>query len=192
VVVMPLSFDGFSIWRTVFEPLPGFSVIRDPKRVIYLYELAAVLAIGFLLARTRTPAAYRIAIALILCVLLATVRSRDVFDYQRPNVLYERWIAAPIAIDPSCRSFFIKRASPEYLARSGGIYNLYRIDAMFAALTHSIPTLNGFSAWTPPEWDLFNPEEEEYTERVRRWIDTHALTGVCELDVVSRTMKPFE
>lgn len=192
VLFMPLRFDGFSIWRTVFEPLPGFSVIRDPKRVVYLYELAVVLAIGVLLARSRAPAAYRIAIAVIMCVLLAAVPSRDVFDYRRPNVAFDRWVAAPIAIDPSCRSFFIARASPDYTARSRDMWTLYSIDAMFVAFTRSIPTLNGYSAWVPQGWDLFNPEEDVYEERVRRWVDTHALSGVCELDVVSRTMKPFD
>jgi hypothetical protein len=192
VLAMPLSFLDVSLWRAIFEPLPGFSVIRDPKRVVYLYELAAVVAIAFLLTRTRTPAAYRIVVALVICVLIAGMRGRDVFAYRRPNAQYDHWVAAPLSIDPSCRSFFIGRAPPEYVARSPDMWTLYSIDATFVALTRSIPTLNGYSAWVPPGWDLFNPEEEVYLERVRRWIDTHALTGICELDVVARVMRPFE
>src|SRR6185295_4404108 len=56
VFVIPLRIDGFSVWLSVFRRLPGFSVIRDPTRIIFLYELAVALAIGFFLKRLRlTP-----------------------------------------------------------------------------------------------------------------------------------------
>jgi len=191
VLLIPLSFNGFSIWRTVFEPLPGFAVIRDPQRIIYLYELAVVLAIGLSLARVSPTSSYRWAVLALVALLIVASPNRQVFAYLRPNEAFDRWVTAPIEIDPSCRSFFVKAASPQYSSRSRWLWMLYSIDSTFVALDHSIPTLNGYSAWRPEGWDLFVPEEAEYAERVRRWIQSHALHHVCELDLDARTMKPY-
>lgn len=62
VLLVPLRFNESSIWRTLFEPLPGFSVIRDPKRIIALYELTVVLLVGLFLTQLPARSAFRIAI----------------------------------------------------------------------------------------------------------------------------------
>ena len=118
-------------------------------------------------------------------------RNGRVCDFMRPDNLYAQWVEAPIAVNSSCRSFFIKPASPEYAARAADRRAVYAIDSMFVALKHSIPTLNGFSAWAPAGWNLANPEDPGYTAVVRDWIDRHRLEGVCEFDIEQRTMKPF-
>src|SRR5262249_21749058 len=53
VFIMPLKIDGFSIWLAFFRKVPGFGVIRDPTRIIFLYELAFILAAGLFLTRFR-------------------------------------------------------------------------------------------------------------------------------------------
>jgi hypothetical protein len=62
---------------------------------------------------------------------------------------------------------------------------------MFIALEHSIPTLNGYSAWRPADWSLDNPQESGYTAAVNRWIAKHDLRNVCQLDIDARTMTPY-
>jgi hypothetical protein len=188
VLVMPLRFNQFSIWRTLFEPLPGFGVIRDPKRIIYLYELAFVLATGLFLTRLPKKSLLRASVSMLVLVFLVSDWNRDVFDASRAISVYDRWVGRSIDIDPSCKSFFVKRASEEYTSRAEHKWTLYSIDALFISLNHSIPSLNGYSAWTPDGWNLFNPQEAEYNERVKRWIERHQLTGVCELDIDARTM----
>jgi hypothetical protein len=190
VLLMPVRFNDFSIWRTLLEPLPGFGVIRDPKRIIHLYELSTVIAIGALLTTVPRPSLFRLLIGVVTFALLVIAPNRQVFEYARPIDVYDRWVAAPIEIDRSCRAFFITPASEEYSARSEHRWTLYSIDALFVSLRHSVPTLNGYSAWSPEGWGLFDPEEAVYAERARQWVDRHALNNVCELDVDARTMKP--
>lgn len=190
VLLIPLRFPEFSVWRVFFQRLPGFGVIRDPKRIIHLYELAAVLVVALFLARLPARSAGRISVTLLVLVLLAADRNRETFSYQRPIEVYERWVAASINIDPDCKSFYIKGASETYMSRFGHMWSLYNIDSFFVALNHGIPTLNGYSAWVPDGWNLHNPQEADYPDRVRRWIDAHGLTGVCELDIEARTMTP--
>jgi hypothetical protein len=105
---------------------------------------------------------------------------------------YDRWVAAPIAIDPACRSFFIKGASVEYMSRSKHMWSLYNVDAMFVAISRGLPTLNGYSAWTPEGWLLANPQEPGYAEAVDSWIAQHHLQAVCEFDIDRRTMTIYE
>lgn len=190
VFVVPLSIDGFSIWLAFFRKVPGFSVIRDPTRIIFLYELAFILAAGLFLTRLSHRRDYRIAVCVLFVFFMMTDSHADVLGYDRPLQVYKRWVESPIDIDPGCRSFFIKAASADYKSRSENMWALSNIDAMFMSLNHGLPTLNGYSAWAPEGWNLMNPPEPGYEERARAWAADHQLAGVCTLDVDSRTMRP--
>jgi hypothetical protein len=191
VLAIPLHYHGLSLWKVMFAPLPGLSIIRDPKRVIYLYELAVVLVLGWLVARLPPKSVPRIAVSVIVLTLIGAQWNRQVFPFERPRRDYYRWVEAPIGIEGTCQSFFIKGASAAYMSRSPHMWTLYGVDAMFISLNHSLPTLNGYSAWAPSEWRLANPQEHEYPEAVARWIQRYDLRNVCELDIERRTMKPY-
>jgi len=189
VFLMPVRINGFSIWLSFFRYAPGFGVIRDPTRIIYLYELAFILAAALFLTQVRQRPAYRAGICLLFAFFLVTDHRVDTLGYARPLAVFHRWVEAPIDIDPSCRSFYIKRASPDYMSRSTNMGALYAGDSMFVSLKYGLPTLNGYSAWTPPGWELMNPPESTYAERVREWIQKNNLRDVCELDIEARTMR---
>jgi hypothetical protein len=189
VFVMPVQVGGFSIWLSFFRHVPGFHVIRDPTRVIFVYELAFILAAGLLLMRFRQRPALRACICLLFGYFLVADFRVDTLAYDRPLATFRRWVEAPIDIDPACRSFYIKRASQEYMSRSPNMWALYAGDSMFIALEHGLPTLNGYSAWGPEGWELTNPQEPSYADRVREWIHRNSLKDVCELDVEARTMR---
>jgi hypothetical protein len=191
VLLVPLRFDDLSLWKTLFRPLPGFAAIRDPKRIIHLYELAVVLVTALFLAQLPRQSAFRTAATSLVLLLTLADWNRQTFGFGRPVAVYERWVAAPIDVDRSCRSFFIKGASDEYMTRSDNMRTQYAIDSTFVALNRSIPTLNGYSAWSPEGWELHGPHEVGYAGRVQRWIDRHRLSGVCEFDIDRRTMKPY-
>ena len=46
-------------------------------------------------------------------------------------------------------------------------------------------------AWAPPEWHLSNPHDEDYLDRVRRWIARNHLEHVCRFDIEAGMMTPF-
>jgi hypothetical protein len=189
VLLMPVRVDGVSIWLSFFRYVPGFSVIRDPTRIIYLYELAFILAAALCLMRFRYRPAYRLTMCLLFGYFLITDHRVDRLDYERPVSVFNQWVEAPIQIDPACRSFYIKGASPDYMSRSDNKWALYGGDSMFVALKYGVPTLNGYSAWGPQDWDLANPQEPTYPEHVRDWIEKKNLRDVCELDIEARTMR---
>jgi hypothetical protein len=194
VLAIPLRFQDssgldFSVWRTFVAPVPGFSAIRDPKRIIEGYELAVAILAALFLARLPRRSVPRVTVALCLCLLIVTDWNTTTFKFSRPIDIYARWVEAPIEIDPSCESFFIKGASDAYMSRSPNQWGLYAMDAMFISLRTSIPTLNGYSAWWPEEWRLSNPQTREYPESVAQWISRNGLRNVCALDIDARTIR---
>ena len=190
VFVIPFRFGDFSVWADLLRPLPGFNAIRDPLRIVYQYELAAVLAVAFVLSRIVTARWRRAALILVAVVLMTVSPNRTVFEFNRPNRDFDRWVAAPIRVDPACRAFYMAPAPPEYLARSPEPWTLYSNDAAFIALRLGVPTLHGVSAWTPDDWHVRQPDAPGFADAVRQWVDQHRLTGVCSLDVARRTMAP--
>jgi hypothetical protein len=124
-----------------------------------------------------------------IAVLLIADWNPEQFAFERDRAAFERWVETPIAMDPACESFAIAPASRDYMSRSPHVWMLYTGDAMFIALKYSIPTLNGYSAWTPQGWNLANPPEKGYDEAIASWIAQHQLRRVCMLDIDARTMR---
>ena len=190
VFLMPFRFDDLSVWGNLLRPLPGFNAIRDPLRITYQFELAVILAIGLVLSKLPARTWTRATIPLTAGVLILLSPNTTVMEFNRPNADYDRWVAAPIDVDPSCRSFYMRAAPAEYVARSPEPWTLYSNDAAFIALRLGIPTLHGVSAWTPPDWRVRHPHAEDFSFGVRDWTARYGLTGVCGLDVERRTMTP--
>jgi hypothetical protein len=192
VWLIPYQYGGFSVWEAIFQGLPGFGPIRDPKRIIQVYELAVVLAIAWVWTRVPAGSLYRVLTSLVVLVLLVTDFNPFIFGFRRPVAVFDRWVGRPLTIVGECRSFYVKGASAAYMSRSDNMWGLYNIDSLFVSLKYSVPTLNGYSAWVPEGWDLGNPQEEVYMSRVKAWVERHQLTGVCELDLDAHTMKPAD
>jgi hypothetical protein len=193
ILLVPMQYGGISFWTVLFGWLPGLSPIRDPKRIIHVYELGVVLAAAFVLRSLPWRSPPRVAVAaLVALLLIGTTEWRvPTIHFGRPRSVFDEWVLGRIDIDPSCRSFFIKGASKRYMSRSGHMWSLYAMDSMFIAMKHSLPTLNGYSAWTPEGWHLANPQERDYLLAVDRWIARHGLSDVCQLDIEARTITPY-
>jgi len=191
VVLVAVQLNGFSLWLDVLAPLPGFSAIRDPGRIVYVFELAAAISGGVLLASLPRERPLRAMLTMLFGVFVVADVSRATFVYRRPIAVFDRYVSAPIAVDATCRSFFIRGASTAYMSRTDNMWSLYANDAAFIATAHGLPTLNGYSALVPPDWNLANPEDGGYLDAVDRWIALHHLQGVCALDIDARTMTPY-
>lgn len=191
VVLVPFQLGTFSIWRAWLVPIPGITAVRDPRRIIYLYDLVIVLGAGFVMAHARQSLLARRVMTAALVVLIAVTWNGETFFFKRPVALYDQWVDAPIDVDPSCRSFFIQRASDVYRMQLRDPWMLYGINATFVALKTSVPTLNGYSGRYPNDWHLFHPHNIDYDEEVDRWIRSHALQQVCVFDIDLRTMRPY-
>jgi hypothetical protein len=192
VLISPLRLGELSLWTAVLKHIPGLSIVRDPKRLAEMFELAVGLLLAIFVARLRARSILRMSVTVILCALMFLNWNREHFDFFRANHLFDQWVEPPIAVDRRCRSFFIKGASATYMsARPGHRWSLYGVDSWFIAMRYGIPTLNGYSAWAPETWQLASPQEAGYIQAVERWISQNQLTEVCVLDIDARTMTPY-
>jgi hypothetical protein len=64
-------------------------------------------------------------------------------------------------------------------------------DAMWISLRTGLPTLNGFSGWAPPGWELLGAADP--SGAARRWIAHSGLREqVCLYDRTARRWSLFE
>ena len=51
-----------------------------------------------------------------------------------------------------------------------------------------LPTINGYTGYSPPGWTLDSPEGPTYRDAVRSWADQHGLEGgLCQLELSTMT-----
>ena len=61
-----------------------------------------------------------------------------------------------------------------------------QVDAMMVAQAQNLPTLNGYSGFKPPGWDLGETDTADYEQRVLRWaLHRDIVEGLCRLDIDS-------
>lgn len=178
-------------WRLVYVAVPGARALRDigrfllvlmlPATLLALYGLEGLLA---RLPRARLP---------LLAILV-------------PLLLVEEWASGvPVMLDAgtaarlmrhvgptpaACRSFYVTGRAPAPgpldTAPLTPIEAIYRqnVDAMLVAVLTGVPTINGFSTFTPPDWDFAKVEAPDYADRVGKYVSAHALSP-CRLDLTT-------
>jgi hypothetical protein len=174
-------------WYAVYSLVPGAKAICAVGRYqIFLAAPVIGLAIAHLAERAKKVMA---PVLIVGCVLLIVEESNlPVLALNRPREISRLGeISAPPA---GCEAFFVSEARPEkYVGYLGpaidGIYS-HNVDAMLIAETKMLPTINGFSTFVPPGWDLTDPDNSSYSERVLKYAALHGVRKLCALNL--RTM----
>ncbi|MEM7482658.1 MAG: hypothetical protein AAF481_15885 [Acidobacteriota bacterium] len=164
-VVLVLSTTLFfghkaSIWRVLFEVVPGVSAMRAVSRIgMFILPLLAAFAIAWLVDRVRGRERLAVfAIALLCC--LEQKGTALTSDALREGEMVDSIVAR---INPEVEAF--------YLTQNGGHAPnwLLHIDAMWAGERAGIPSVNGYSGQIPPDW----PDDLWPAKTDRRWIRRH-------------------
>ncbi len=174
----------FSLWRWIFQWIPGANGLRAIARVglvlLFLWSLGA--ALFFESIRYRWHGVLRW--GLVLLVVLeqgVTTFSYDKYELRRDA-------AALAAQIPSTCQYFVytPHMTPQAILDVRARYHIealvkVHLDAMAAQLLTGKPTINGYSGHNPPEWGLdkpyiTNPEDEQpLSQRVTYWIRKNQL-----------------
>jgi len=141
--------SGFSLWRIVYEVVPGASVIRGVTRIwtiAYLYLLIAVILsfdslVNSLVASKRS----RILLVTILCVIGAS----EQIIFELPS--YEK---APYIKQKTEVSNLIKKdCDIAYLSLNPELpFYAEQLSAMWAGIQANVPVVNGYSGNVPPNY----------------------------------------
>jgi hypothetical protein len=173
-------------WMLAYRLAPGANAIRAPFRgavvlngALVLVCLSGVWLMSRRLAGTRFTLLASLLPWIALFSLLEQANAWPV--YRNDRVVEEGLLARVPPPPPGCRSFFVT-PWPEAIRPSYGS----QIDAMLISQRFNLPTLNGYSGWVPPGWDL-NPGPD-YEKHALDWASRHALTsGLCRLDLPKAT-----
>lgn len=148
VVVSTVLPGGFTLWRWIYELVPGAPAIRSPARAALVNLLPLALGFALALGRLEKAGRYRLAAFLLALCVIEQVRVQPSFDK-----LESRAQVASIrdGVPDECGAFYvINRVAPDAEAA----FNpwKYHLDAMWAQLDVAIPTVNGYSGFQPRGW----------------------------------------
>ncbi len=175
--VLTVRVGIHSWWWVVYHVVPGAKGIRAPGRVNWLVSLALIvmcaLAADWLRRKGRRAAAVVVAVALVA----EQVNSYDIGRMNRfdENAFLGRLGAAPAG----CRDFFaLHPRRPE-------VPVIGEVDAMMLAAERGVATVNGYSGWQPPGWNL-GDFGQGYEARVAQYaMRENLLDGMCAADFTS-------
>ncbi|MGO9121996.1 MAG: hypothetical protein ACLQPD_30835 [Desulfomonilaceae bacterium] len=163
----------FSPWKFVWKFFPGASAIRAVSRICLLLLIPLAIGVGLGLNRIR-----RLSIALLLLVLICVEQAYTTHYYDK---LISRAQVNEIAkqIGDNCSAFYyVKGVEPGQEAEP--VWKC-QIDAMWAQMQVSKPTLNGYSGKSPPAWRLWQnivttrEELSNIKRNVESWARVHEL-----------------
>lgn len=176
--LVTVRFGRHSLWVFAYLIVPGARAIRVPARMNCIITLALLVVCAAACERMRR-AGHRLLALVILALLVGEqVNHLDIGQIDRWN---EKANLAGMGAAPSgCTNFFVWRPRYEPTPVIG------ELDAMLLAARERIPTINGYSGWAPPGWDL-NRFGADYGARVARYEIRHGLiAGACAADFGGR------
>jgi hypothetical protein len=174
-----LNIGGHSLWILVFRFVPGAAAIRVPERIALVLNVAVILVVCTALDRLRVGKSGLRATAFWCLSALLIVEQLNLVQTHRIDRRAEREIFAKVQKPPlGCRAFFLSNA-----ASPARPFFSNQIDAMLVARDTGLPTLNGYSGWTPSGWSL-NFLDASYSLHVREWAVEHNIAhDLCSLDL---------
>lgn len=179
-----LHFGSLSAWYLVYNFVPGAKALRVVARY-QLFVATPVIAIAmiYLAAQEKRINAFLLAIVCTFLLVEEISFRTNGIALDRPHEL------ARLSNVPSppteCKAFFISAARPEkylYSPTEDGIYS-HNADAMLIAEIKNLPTVNGVSTFLPPGWNMTNPNDTSYTERVQAYAARYGVRNLCNLNL---------
>ena len=142
LIVATTMVHGHTLWRYVFDHVPGVGAARALSRIGLLLPFAAAVVLGTW-ADSLRGRARALALALLVGCAVEQLASLDVHDRE----VQRRWVGEVARqVDRNAAAFVVTRSTD----RGGAM--LVHLDAMFAAQITGVPTVNGASGSDPPGW----------------------------------------
>ncbi|MCP3960111.1 MAG: hypothetical protein GY719_19880 [bacterium] len=169
---------GFSLWRAVYELVPGAAAIRAVARIglmaLIPASLGLAIAVDDLRRRWSLPLLGLIG---VLC-FLEQGQTRESYSKQQ---IRDEVAALARRIPDDCGAFYYSPVRREKVHVSRR-----HLDAMWASLTTEVPTVNGYSSNLPPGWGpllqsvAHTPERQAAVrEHLERWSRSRGIERLC-------------
>ncbi len=147
VILLVTLWPGeFTLWRYIFDYVPGASAIRAVSRIGLFLLIPASLGVAALLdLLTRSRKLTAILIAAVLSVWMVGEQIVPIAAWDKQT--YRQQIDMVVSeVNSDCKAFFY---TPTIDTLDYPWFK-YQLDAMWASLELRIPTVNGYSGNQPP------------------------------------------
>ena len=180
-----LKIGPHSLWWQVFLHFPGAAAVRAVNRFQLALSVPVVVVVALGLQRMLTghsltgslgrPLRMGLVVAVGLILLAEQANTRQVANWRKSDYTA---IVEKIAPPPAqCQAFYFVRP----IRNRHPIHQ--QLDAMLIAQAIGLPTLHGYSGWSPKNWKLWHPNEDIYTAELAKWRTLHPQSrGWCALD----------
>jgi hypothetical protein len=180
--IIGFTHKRWSLWKFAHLIIPGAAGIRSISRYQIFLTFPVILVVIHWLSRIKRRAGH-IVMPVLCCVLLAEQWNLSPPVYLDRTREMERLQTLPVP-PATCQAFYVTKAR-EGDAPMSDNEKLYspNVDAMLIAEIVHVPTLNGYSSYTPPDWDFSDFTAPDYQARVTNYATKHNLQGLCGLDL---------
>jgi hypothetical protein len=183
VAFLPVRTRIVTPWKLV-RLLPGASAMRAVDRIEIVVGFLAVMTVAAALAEiwAHEWSGWRRYSRVALVGLCALMVGEQLNSSAVSHINRHEQVALLAEVKPppaECRVFYLTDSS-----YSTAPWFDYQVDAMLISQRAGIPTLNGYTAYSPPGWLLRGVLESDYQFNVSQWILFKGVqTGVCALDL---------
>ena len=183
--VLPVNSRFGSLWAVIWY-LPGANAMRAIDRIQLVAGLAAMLAIAAV-ARDlavltggwrRGRVLLGVGLGLLAVAIVEQVNTARISLVDRSAQV--QFLDSVRPAPGGCRTYFVVDTATRLA------YFEYQIDAMLVSQKLSLPTINGYTGYFPPGWNLLDPSLPTYPAAVAEWTTEHGLAdGMCALDLAT-------
>ena len=182
---LALRIGGHSGWYFVYHLFPGAKALN----VVAAYQFVLAFPVVLIALRYLSTQRMGAPIALLLgALLVAEELTRPYMNLDRHAEIAR--LALPHARPAQCKVFYVSgwEGQETIGGFSGPINNAYAhsVTAMMLAQSLGIPTINGVASFTPKDWNLGGPLQENYDDRAFSYARKYGVQNLCKLDLNSK------
>lgn len=177
-----IKVGNFSLWYVVYTFFPGAKALNVVGAYQIFLTFPVVVVVLFYLDKVidKLP----VVVLLVLCGgLVLEELNRSYIALDRGAELAK--VSGLVQPPEFCYVFYVG-GWPNQVTHIDRLY-AHNVSAMLIAEIVRTPTINGFASFNPPDWDLANPNDVDYDQRVRSYLERHSIRNVCKLDLVTKT-----
>jgi hypothetical protein len=183
--------QGVSLWRLIYQFIPGASAIRAPIRIFL--TLLPCLIISGIVFLNECLKSFRLPQSttkyLISCIIVLAIFEQRIipYTYDAASVRAKDAELSQV-IEQYCQVAYVSpvKQRNEVISAVDVIYA--QLDAMWAGINSNIPVINGYSGYSPPNFSMIWQDKQPIID----WLSANASKSIDRLCFISQYPPPPE
>lgn len=181
-----IQIHGMSLWYFIFNFFPGAKALNvvTAYQIFLTFPIVTISVLYLSRLSPRLPASI---LLVLVGLLISEELNRAYINLDRQAELQK---ISDVPPPPAECSVFYVGGWPSQTSTIDKIY-AHNVSAMLIAELIKRPTINGFASFNPPDWNLADPNAQDYDARVAAYLASHKIVDACKLDLASKSWHPI-